>query len=200
MRYYNGLANSVFDFLLAPLAFESPWPGLIVVSLAAAAGLLLIFKLSSNQERIRRKKKVVFARVMELLLFRHDLGVSLTACGRILATQMAYLGELALPFGIAAVMCTLLIAQLACWFECRPFRVGEPIVLEVELGRDAPPPREFVAAATPGLANVKPTCSTFPRPGRSIGDCEPWRRGQAGSRYRPAASRSGRTSSWGNDS
>jgi len=77
MRYYNGLANSVFDFLLAPLAFESPWPGLIVVSLAAAAGLLLIFKLSSNQERIRRKKKVVFARVMELLLFRHDLGVSL---------------------------------------------------------------------------------------------------------------------------
>ncbi|NUQ64822.1 MAG: hypothetical protein HUU20_20355 [Pirellulales bacterium] len=155
MRYYNWLSNHVADLMLGPLGFESPWPGLIAASILTTAVLLVIFKKFSNQERIRKKKAVAMARVMELLLFQHDLSVSLTACGRILVAQVLYLKELLLPFGIAAVACTLVLIQLACWLEFRPFRPGEPVLLEVRFRGEVPAAGQLVVSSTSDIVHVE---------------------------------------------
>jgi hypothetical protein len=37
------------------------------------------------------------------------------------------------PLAVSLVPCVLILAQLSCWFDARPLRVGEAAVLEVKL-------------------------------------------------------------------
>lgn len=132
MRLVNALMNGVFDRLLWPCQGTSPWPGLVVSSLLSAAIFVLLFRLTSNQPTLQRARNRFVARTLELLLYQHDLRVTITACGRILAANAAYLFQFLLPVGVGLIPLLLLFSQLESWFEYRPFRIGEPVVLTVQ--------------------------------------------------------------------
>ena len=74
------------DLLLAP--FTRPWPALAAAALVTAVMMLLIVRWTSRADATRRAKDRLTARVLELVLFRHDATVSCTAVGRILAMRM----------------------------------------------------------------------------------------------------------------
>jgi len=133
-RALNGLADAV----LRPFSGVSAWPALVVASLVTAVVLVALFRVSSDQEAIRRTRNRFLARTLELLLFQHDLRVSLTACGRILAANGAYLWQFLKPMAIGLVPLVLIFVQLENWFEWRPLKVGEPAVLTVELDPSHP--------------------------------------------------------------
>jgi hypothetical protein len=111
---------------------------LLVVSLLTATLLVTIFRVTSNQEEIRRSRNRFFSRALELLLFQHDLRVSLTACGRIFAANLKYLGHFLKPIAIALVPLLLIFVQLESWFDRRPLKVGESVVMVVELDPTQP--------------------------------------------------------------
>ncbi len=71
-------------------------------------------------------------------MFQHDLRVSLTACGRILAANLKYLGHFLAPTAVAALPLLLIFVQLESWFDRRPLKVGESAVIVVELARSQP--------------------------------------------------------------
>ncbi len=115
-----------------PASFAaSPWPTLILGSCLIAVIMVLLFALTSDQQLLKRRRNRLLARTLELLLFRHDARVSITACARILKANAAYLWTFAMPTLIAVIPITLMIVQLAAWFEYRPLISGETALLEI---------------------------------------------------------------------
>lgn len=138
MGLINRLLNGVADLVMRPFAGTSAWPALVVASLLTGAVLVALFSVTSNQDAIRRTRNRFLARTLELLLFQHDLRVSLTACGRILAANGAYLWQFLKPMAIGLIPLVLIFVQMECWFERRPLTVGEQAVLTVELDPSHP--------------------------------------------------------------
>jgi hypothetical protein len=133
MWLLNQFLNRTCDLLMLPFAGESPWPALIAASLLTAAVLVLLFGATSRPRAILRARNRFLARTLELLLFQHDLRVSLTACGRIFAANVVYLAQLLPPMAVGLFPLVLIFVQLANWFDWRPLRVGEVSVLTVQL-------------------------------------------------------------------
>jgi hypothetical protein len=129
MEHLNRLIGLPVDALLR--RFDSPWPALVAAALATAVLLLLIFRITSSGPGIRRAKQRLTARVLELVLFRHDPLVSLGALGRILAANLLYLRLLIVPVLVSTVPCLVILSQLSCWFSSRPLEVGESALVEV---------------------------------------------------------------------
>jgi hypothetical protein len=127
----NQFTGFVVDALMRP--FQSPWLALAAAALATSVLVLLIVRWTSSPAAIVRARSRLIARVLELVLFRHDAMVSFTAAGRILSANLAYLRALLLPLAASLIPCVLILAQLSCWFDNRPLRVGETAVLEVRL-------------------------------------------------------------------
>jgi hypothetical protein len=113
--------------------FHSPWGALAAAALATSVLVLLIVRWTSSPATIARARGRLVARVLELVLFRHDASVSFSAAGRILAANLVYLRTLLLPLVVSLVPMVLIFAQLSCWFDARPLHVGESAVLEVKL-------------------------------------------------------------------
>ncbi|MBX3439117.1 MAG: hypothetical protein KF861_16630, partial [Planctomycetaceae bacterium] len=138
MAFVNAILNSAVDLLLAPFAGLGPWSGLIAFSCVVAAGFVWLFRVCSDQQALQRKKGRMFARALELLLYRHDMLVSLTAFPRIAAANAGYFRELLRPIAVAVVPSVLLLIQLASWYENRPLAVGEAVLLSADLSSDFP--------------------------------------------------------------
>src|SRR5690349_15843643 len=103
MWLVNRPLNFLFDLIMRPFAGESPWPGLIAASLLTAAVLVGLFCVTSNQRAILRARNKFLARTLELLLFQHDLRVSLSSCGRILKANFVYLFQFLLPMAVGLI-------------------------------------------------------------------------------------------------
>jgi hypothetical protein len=129
------IVNLITGFLGDALLrwFSSPWPALAAAALATSLVMLLVVRWTSSPAAVGRARNRLTARVLELVLFRHDAFVSFTAGGRILAANLAYLRTLLRPVALSLAPCLLILAQLACWFDARPLRVGEAALIEVKL-------------------------------------------------------------------
>ena len=79
MSIINSVLNGLFRILLSPFEKLGPWPGIILVSLLATVLALLIFKFTTNQQRLKKRKKRVLAHVLELLIFRDDFVLNIKA-------------------------------------------------------------------------------------------------------------------------
>lgn len=154
MWLLNRISNAAADLILGPWVTGSDWLTLGLASLLTAGVLVGLFHLSSDQAGLRRDRNRFMARVLELLLFQHDLRVSFSACGRILVANLRYLGQLLRPMLVALIPIMLIFSQLACWFEWRPIQVGEVVVLEVELDKSHPVLQTAVTLAPPTLARI----------------------------------------------
>ena len=115
---------------------------------------MALFHLSSNQAALRRSRNRFIARLLELLLFQHDIRVNLSACGRIFWANLGYLGAMLRPMLVATVPLVLIFIQLAFWFEWRPLRSGETAVLEVELSKSHPVSQTGIKVTMPTIAKL----------------------------------------------
>jgi len=131
MGLVNPLLNGVFDLLMRPFQLESAWPGLIAASFLIAVVLVGLFGWTSSPQGILRARNRFLARTLELLLFQHDLRVSLTSCGRLFVANFAYLFQFLWPMAVGLLPMVVLFVQLEAWFDRRPLQPGEVAVLTV---------------------------------------------------------------------
>lgn len=131
MAWLNRISNAVGDLLIGPWATTTM--ALVISASVLAAVIVGLFRLVGRPEKIRRARNRLVARTLELLLFGHDGRSLLTATSRILAANAVYLWQFARPVLVSVIPITLLLIQGAAWFAHRPYRVGEPIVVEVIL-------------------------------------------------------------------
>jgi len=144
-------------------SFSQPWPALGATAFATAVLMLEIIRWTSSPPIIRRTKNRLTARVLELVLFRHDALVSFTALGRILAANLAYLRTLLRPMAISALPCVLILSQLSCWFSARPLHVGETALLEVSLRDGFPMMEQLVSLSGPDFVRIESEALRIPR-------------------------------------
>lgn len=152
MRIVQVILNGLFDIVLAPLRTESPWPGLLAVALLTSVVVLLIFRVSSKPATIRRKRDRLLARVLELVLFKDDLVVNLSAFGRVLVANVQYLGTLLIPLALSIVPVMLILVEAHAWFGLRPLQPGETTLLTARFSPETPLLQQEIALTTsPGL-------------------------------------------------
>ncbi len=127
----NQPANFAGRYLLAPIGMLPELFGAVFVAVVTGAILLLIFKYTSNQSAVRRVRSRMRAEFLALSLFRDSVVVCLGCQYRIVLGAL-HLTMLALvPMAIMAIPVTLLLSQLGLWWQARPVKPGQEVVVTV---------------------------------------------------------------------
>jgi uncharacterized membrane protein (DUF106 family) len=159
MAIVNLVTGGIFDALLYPLRGLSPWFGMVFISLLTAFLMLWVFKLSSDQDGIRRAKNAIKAHLLELRLYKDNMRVSLRAQGRILRANGRYIAANTKPLLVMIVPLLLILAQLNLWFGASPLRPGEAALVKLKLAQGTDPlalevsvePSQGLAVETPAV-------------------------------------------------
>lgn len=136
MSLLNSALRRVFDLLLYPFQSLPAVVGLAVVSALAAMGMLVIFKRTSNQERLEAVKRQIYAGIFEIRLFNDDFGQIWKAQVSILRNNLTYLRLSLVPMLFILPPLALVVAQLQFHYAYAPPAAGDRTVLEATLGED----------------------------------------------------------------
>jgi uncharacterized membrane protein (DUF106 family) len=150
----NALLASVFDLLLFPFRQLPPIVGLSVVSLLTSAGMLLVFRATSDQRRIEQVKRAMVAALFEIRLFNDDLPALFRAQGEMLKQNAAYLRLSLVPMLWMIVPIGLAAAQLEFQYGYAGLTPGQPALVKAHLRQPT-----TVAEPPPGSAAVSPLVS-----------------------------------------
>ncbi len=150
MTWFASLLNGLFDLLLRPFG-AAPWAGLAVVSALAGVAMLWLFKLTTNQDLLARRRRELTGGLYELSLYQDSLAVMARLQARLLVANLRYL-LVSLPALLVLLpLALLVIVQLDARYQHRALRAGEEILVTARYAPDAAPDR-LVIEPGPGLA------------------------------------------------
>ena len=129
----NSVLNSFFDLLITPFRGVHPLWYLFVLSLLTGILMLLIFRYTSNQKKIKETKDKIKAYLIEVRIFNEDLGILLSAQKNLLFYNAKYLIHALKPILFMIVPVSIILIQLQGWFGYRPLAVGESTILKVKV-------------------------------------------------------------------
>jgi len=152
MNAVNRILGSVTDGVLYPFRGLPPLVGLAVVSLLVGILMLLIFKVTSNQTKMKLIKDRISAGFYEIRLMNDDLRAILRAQSRILSRNLHYLRYALVPLLWIIVPIILIMGQLQAYYGYRGLAPGETALVEVELEDDW---RERTGTAGPGRPDIE---------------------------------------------
>lgn len=153
MGIINSILGGLFEVLFWPFRGLSPWFGMIWVSLLTAVLMLSVYRLTSNQDGIRRVKDRIKAHLFELRLYKDNMAVTLRAQRSLLVWNTRYLALNLKPMLVMIVPLLLVLVQLDAWFGQRSFQPGETVLVKVKLREGAGPIAAGPElAVSPGLA------------------------------------------------
>jgi uncharacterized membrane protein (DUF106 family) len=149
MTWLNAAMGALVGAMLFPFQSLPPIVGLSVVSLAAAIGMLLVFRATSNQEAIAAVKRKIQAGIFEIRLFNDDLRAMFRAQVDILRHNLTYIRLSLAPMVWMIVPLVLIIAQLQFYYGYDGLGPGQNAVVKVVL-------QEGAASSVPALALEAP--------------------------------------------
>jgi len=129
----NAGLNSVFDLLLWPLQGAPANVQIVALALPTAALAIVAYRFTSNQAGIAATKSKIAAYLLELRLFRDDLGVMLLAQGRVFRHVLAYLGHAVVPMAVVFIPIVLILIHVESRYAFRGLEAGESTILSVTL-------------------------------------------------------------------
>jgi hypothetical protein len=126
----------LFDGLFLPFGSHRT-AALVVVSAVSGAALAILYKATSNQERIRRTRDVFKARILEMRLYPDDIVLITRALFGAIASQGSYLRVALKPIVVVLVVALPMFFQIEARFAPKPLT----------------PPNHFLVTATlaPGV-------------------------------------------------
>lgn len=130
MAYFNYLITGFFDVLLWPFRTLPPVWGLAFVSVLTGVAMLLIFKLTSRQDRIRAAKDLIKGYLLQIRLYRDDLGVMFDAQKGILKANLIYLKYSIVPILFILPLVILIMVQLNLRYGAAPAEPGRPFIVK----------------------------------------------------------------------
>jgi hypothetical protein len=149
VAWLNAAASAIGGVVLYPIGLLPGWISATVVAAVTGVLLLVVFKYTSNQRAIKRVRDDISANLLALKLFKDSTSVALRAQGRMLADAFWLLIYAIVPMLVMVVPVTLVLAQLALWYQARPLRIGEDAVVTARL--------DPAVRARPTDVRLKPT-------------------------------------------
>lgn len=138
MRYCYSALTAFFDYLLTPISSLSPFLVLCIASVLAGIMMLLIFRFTSDQRKIKESKDKMKAHLIEILLFKNNPRVILSAQKNLLLYNARYMKHAFKPMLYMILPVSLLLIQLDGWFGYRPLKIGESAIVFVKLSEEGP--------------------------------------------------------------
>jgi len=131
MQFINRAINAIFDAWLWPFqSLPANWQ-IIITALPVTVFALLVFRFASNQEGITHVKNKIKAYLLELWLYKDDLGILFRAQGQVFKYSVIYLRYALVPLLIMIVPLALVIVQLESLYAFRSLQPGESAILSV---------------------------------------------------------------------
>jgi hypothetical protein len=131
MYFINRTVNTIFDAWLWPFQSLSATWQIIVTAVPVTVFALLVFRFASNQEGINAVKNKIKAYLLELWLYKDDLGILFRAQGQVFRYSFIYLRYALVPLLIMIVPLALVIVQLESLYAFRGLHPGESAILAV---------------------------------------------------------------------
>jgi hypothetical protein len=154
--------NSLFDILMLPFRRTGAWLGFTVLSLVTAVVLLLIFKYTSNQVGLKKAKARVWARVLELWLFRSDLRLILGAQKDVIIATLRYMRYSLVPLAFMIVPIVILTLQVDFRYSRTAVPVGGEAILKVKVPHGEEAALDDVTLTAPQAIAVKTPALRIP--------------------------------------
>jgi hypothetical protein len=136
--FINRSVSAVFDLWFWPFqSLSSTWQ-IFFTALPVTVVALLIFRFASNQDGITEAKNKIKAYLLELWLYKDDIGIMLRAQGRVFRYSFIYLRYSLVPMAIMIVPFALVIVQLESRFAFQGVAPGESAIMAVTMDGDVP--------------------------------------------------------------
>ncbi|MEN8149648.1 MAG: hypothetical protein ABFS86_07480 [Planctomycetota bacterium] len=133
----NAFLNFLGRMIFAPFAAVPPVVTILVLAVVVGGLSLLVFKWTSNQEKIRAAKAPMKAHLLGILLFRHDLKMVFRSLGSALLISVANIRFMFVPMLVMIGPLFLVFVQMEFRLGSAPLPVGGSTVLRVHLDEDA---------------------------------------------------------------
>ena len=88
---FNQIMNTIFNGLLIIFSTIPPVWGLLFISVLTGVIMLILFKWSSDQDRIEKTKERMKGHLLELLLYRDDIRLSLSGLKDLFVRNLQYI-------------------------------------------------------------------------------------------------------------
>lgn len=151
MTYFNSVLNSLFNLMISPFKDIAPIWSLILFSLLIAVLMLLIFRYTSDQTKIRETKSKIRAYIYELTLFKDELGIVLSAQKNVLIQNLKYIKYAAKPMIFMIIPLGLFLIQLDGFYGHKPLTPNESTIVSLKLSDNGKMPENISVKSDGGL-------------------------------------------------
>jgi len=149
------ILNLFFDILLLPFrSFPHFW-GLLFISLLSGLGMITVFRLISNQEKISRLRRRMGGCILGILLHLSSPGTVMKFAGKLICSNTVYLVYLLKPLLVMAIPFMLVWGQLDARYGSAEMDYMYPLTLSVFF-EDGLPPRDSFEIEASGLELIPP--------------------------------------------
>lgn len=142
MNILNSVLNKLFEILFFPFQNLNPWFGMLFISLLTGLLMLYIFKLTSDQEGIKKAKNKIKAHLLELRLYKDDFRTSFKAQGNIILSNLKYMKYSLKPLLVMIIPIILILIHSNFWFGYDSLETEEQALLKIILSEEYIP-QEF---------------------------------------------------------
>jgi len=122
-----------FSLILRPFENGNAFGGMIFISLATGAVMLVLFKLTSNQQAMKEVKARISAYFLEMRLYKEDASTVMASQGRILKANLGYMKLAVLPAVVMIVPVVLIMIQLNLRYAHQALAPGQTAMIKVKL-------------------------------------------------------------------
>lgn len=144
--YINMVMNLLGRVVVTPLVSILPgWLSNTIIGGVVGVVALLVFKYMSNQDAIAKVRNKIKAQMLALKLFKDDISVTFKSLGGVFGGSFKLLFYAIKPMLVMIVPISLILSQVALWYQARPLLPGEEATVTVQLNGD-------VEASWPELA------------------------------------------------
>jgi hypothetical protein len=125
----NQALNVMVDAWLWPVqGLDAIWQ-IVALALPTTVIALLVFRFVSNQDGIRIQKDRIKAYLLELLLYKDDLRVTLSAQRHVFGHSLRYMGYALVPMAVMILPFVLIMVQVESRFAFQGLEPGDSTLL-----------------------------------------------------------------------
>lgn len=150
------ILNGFFDVLLLPFRILPHFWGLLFISLLSGLGMITLFRIVSNQEKISRLRRRMGGEILGVLLHLSSPGTVIEFAGKLIWSNTVYLAYLLKPLIVMAIPFMLVWGQLDARYGSAAMMDENDHVTLTVFFDDGLPPEDDLEIGVSGLELIPP--------------------------------------------
>jgi hypothetical protein len=132
----NNLLTGIFDIILYPFSFISPFWGILFLSIVMAFVVLYIYKWISSPRAVKSAKDKIKADILAIRIYKDLWKVILGSFFKSLGHTFQYFGLNLLPLLIIIPILFPVFVQMDIRYGMKPFQVGDEFIIKAAFSGD----------------------------------------------------------------